>query len=105
MKSRAGHDAVVLPPDLLARMADVLKVLAHPQRLRILEILESRAAPVHEIMKAAVLAQAAASHHLNKMRRAGLIVAERRGKETWYRVEDPSALTILECIRKKHTGQ
>jgi DNA-binding transcriptional ArsR family regulator len=91
-----------LPTELLDRMADVLKVLAHPQRLRILEILAlQETAPVHAVMKAAGIAQAAASHHLNKMRRAGLIAAERKGKESWYRIQDPSACTILDCIRKK----
>ena len=91
-----------LPMPLLERMADVLKVLAHPHRLRVIEVLESASeAPVHEIVMALGLSQAATSHHLNRMRRAGLISAQRRGKEIWYRIADPDSLTILGCIRKK----
>jgi DNA-binding transcriptional ArsR family regulator len=91
-----------LPLEFLDRMAERLKVLAHPHRLKMVEILEIRQeAPVHELMDRAALPQATASHHLNVMRRAGLIRAERRGKEIWYRIADPDSLTILACIRKK----
>lgn len=83
-------------------MAERLKVLAHPHRLKIVEILHGcEEAPVHEIMSRVPLPQATASHHLNAMRRAGLIRADRRGKEVWYRIADPDSLTILDCIRKK----
>ena len=47
------------------------------------------------------LPQATVSQHLNQLRRAGLVQAARRGKEMWYRIDDPSALTILDCIRRK----
>jgi len=93
-----------LPMPLLEKMADVLRTLAHPHRLRIIEMLESASeAPVHEIMEVLGLPQTTASHHLNKMRRSGLISAQRRGKEIWYRIADPDSLTILECIRRKGT--
>lgn len=84
-------------------MAGVLRLLAHPCRLRIVELLEQREeAPVHAIVESLDLPQAATSQHLNQMRRVGLIAAERRGKEVWYSIADPSALTILDCIRRKH---
>jgi len=91
-----------LPLPLLRRMAEMLKVLAHAQRLKIVNVLEhAERAPVFAIMEQVGLSQAAASHHLNAMRRAGLLKAERRGKEVWYSIADPRALTILDCIRKK----
>jgi len=87
---------------VLARMAHVLKLLAHPHRLKIIEVLESaNEAPVHAIMERLALSQGATSQHLNQMRRANLIGAERRGKEVWYRITDRRALTILNCIRRK----
>lgn len=92
-----------LPPALLARMADVLKVLAHPDRLKIIETLDREStAPVFHIMAATRLPQAAVSQHLTQMRRVGLVACERRGKEVWYRIDDRSALTILGCIRANH---
>jgi len=86
----------------LSRMAQVLKLLAHPQRLRIIEMLESvDNAPVHDIVNHLGLSQAATSQHLNQMRRVGLVEAERRGKEVWYGISDRRSISILNCIRGK----
>lgn len=91
-----------IPMELLERMAGALKVLAHPCRLKIVELLQREGdAPVHQIMHRINLPQATISQHLNQMRRAGLVKATRRGKEVWYGIADPSALTILDCIRRK----
>ena len=80
----------------------MLRAIAHPDRIRIVEALETRrAAPVHALTGALGLPQAAVSHHLARMKAAGLLRAERRQREVWYAIADPDALTILECIRKK----
>ena len=82
------------------RMAQVLRLLAHPHRLKIVEILEAeREAPVHQIAGAVGLAQAATSQHLNQMKRVGLVDAFRRGKEVWYAIGDRRSIKILNCIR------
>ncbi len=86
----------------LARTAKVLKLLAHPCRLRIIERLESdRAAPVHRLMEELALPQAAVSRHLTLLLRASLVQRERRGKEVWYSLGDPRSLAILNCMRAK----
>jgi ArsR family transcriptional regulator len=91
-----------LSVELLERMAGVLKILAHPCRLKLVEILQREGElPVHMILERIKAPQATISQHLNQMRRAGLVKATRKGKEVWYGIEDPSALTILDCIRKK----
>lgn len=92
-----------LPAEFVARMAEGLRVLAHAQRLRVVEFLDRRgAAPVHRILTAVGGAQGALSQHLIKMRQAGLIASERRGKEVWYAIANPDALTILNCMRKRY---
>lgn len=84
-------------------MAGALKVLAHGQRLKMVEILQREGeVPVHVVIERLGLPQATVSQHLNQMRRAGLVKTSRRGKEVWYSIADPSALTILDCIRRKH---
>lgn len=91
-----------LPIELLSEMAEALRTLAHADRLRIVEMLEREGeAPVHQITSALGLPQAVVSGHLNRMRRSGLLASGRRGKEIWYRIANPSSLTVLECIRKK----
>ncbi len=83
-------------------MADVLAVLAHADRLRIVEILEScGGAPVHVVVARLRRPQAQVSHHLQRMRQVRLLTSERRGQEVWYRIANPHAVTILDCLRKK----
>ena len=86
----------------LARMAKVLKLLAHPYRLKIIDILETEvSAPVHRLVAELDLPQAATSNHLKKMLRIGLVQCQRRGKEVWYSLGDRRSLTILNCMRAK----
>ncbi len=88
-----------LKVESLERAAETLKMLAHPQRLRLVEILERETeVPVHTLVEETELPQAVVSQHLNQMRRSGLLRAERRGKEMWYSITDPRALSILNCI-------
>ena len=83
----------------LQRAAETLKIMAHPQRLRLVEILErEKEVPVHALVEETEFPQAVVSQHLNQMRRSGLLHAERRGKEMWYSITDPRALSILNCI-------
>ena len=102
MKTQTGSLSD-LPTELLERMAGALKILAHAQRLKMVDILQREGeVPVHVVTARLNLPQATVSQHLNQMRRAGLVKTTRRGKEVWYSIADVSALTILECIRKKH---
>lgn len=95
-----------LPVEFLERVAETLKVLSHAQRLKIVEILHTRGPqPVHALQEALGLPQPLVSIHLNQMKRAGLLESERRQKEIWYRLFDPSTLTILDCIRTKYKAQ
>jgi len=83
----------------LERAAETLKMLAHPQRLRIIEILErEQEVPVYALIEETGFPQAVVSQHLNQMRRIGLLTARRQGKEMWYSITDPRALSILNCI-------
>jgi len=88
-----------LKVESLQKAAETLKLLAHPQRLRLIEVLErEQEVPVHTLIEKTGFPQAVISQHLNKMRRSGLLQAERRGKEMWYSITDPRALSILNCI-------
>jgi ArsR family transcriptional regulator len=99
MKTKASKCAGLPEPAELARLAAVPRLLAHPERLRIVGRLErGGAAPVHELMADLDLVQGALSQHLNHMKRAGLLQAERRGKEVWYSVADRRAVKVLHCM-------
>ena len=102
MKKKTAGCFSGISPEALERMAQILKLLAHPQRLRIIDALDREGpAPVRRIMAALGAPQSITSLHLNQMKRLGLVGAERRGKEVWYRIADPRSLTIVHCIRGK----
>ncbi len=103
MNTKSGTSGkAALSVELLEPMAERLKLLAHAHRLKIVEILERTGGlPVFEITNELGLPQAVTSQHLNAMKRGGLLKADRRGKEVWYAIADPRALTILDCIRTK----
>lgn len=83
----------------LERVAVTLRLIAHPVRLRLLQLIcERRSAPVHALAAAAGLAPAATSQHLNQMRRLGLVAALRRGREVTYAIADARVRKILDCM-------
>jgi len=88
----------------LERAAQVLRMLAHPQRLRLVEILQRDSeVAVHALVSATGLPQAVVSQHLTQMRRIGLLAGRRAGREMLYSICDPRAMSILECIRRNST--
>ena len=97
MKSK--RTAPQIPLAVLARCAAAFRVLAHPHRLKIVELLAGRRLSVGELARRIDLPQAACSQHLNLMRAHGLLAAERNGKIVYYRVANRSALHIIDCIR------
>lgn len=91
-----------LPRAYIELMCGALRVMGHPYRLRIVERLDlGGAAPGHQLLADLGGAQGALSQHLAKLRQAGVIRAERRGKEVWYALAAPAALTILNCMRQR----
>jgi len=92
-----------LPLSFLVKMADVIKLIGHPQRLQILEHLDLHGeCRVGDIVEAVGGQQGAISQHLNKMRRAGIIECQRHGKQVVYKIAATNAITILNCLRKNH---
>lgn len=102
MKSQA--DCIeALDVGMLARAGEVLRVLAHPARLRLLALLERQGpTPVLELAARAGLSQPAASQQLSVLRRKRLLAAERRGRQIWYSVRDPAVPAMLCCMRSQY---
>jgi DNA-binding transcriptional ArsR family regulator len=106
MSAGSSRCVTELSVETLARAAQVLRLLAHPHRLKVIELLEARedGAPVHEIAHRLRLPPAATSQHLNHMRRVGLVAARRSGRTVRYRIADARSLRILNCIRGGPVG-
>jgi len=102
MENNPHFTATGLSVPYLEEMAEVLRVLGHSYRLQIIEYLDLHgSSPVYAIAEALGGTQGALSQHLGKMRSAGLLDSERRGKEVWYKIINSDALTILNCVRTR----
>lgn len=102
MRPKPPHSPI--PMASLEAAAGALRVLAHPHRLRIVELLDVKEHTVGELAEAMGIPQAACSQHLSTMRASGLLVVERDGRRAMYRIADPRALAVIDCIRR-HMGE
>jgi len=82
----------------LTRRAEVLKVLAHPQRLCIIRGLNTYHCNVGKIQETLGLTQSGLSQHISKLKSAGIIKGARNGKEICYQVIDETALKIVDMM-------
>jgi rhodanese-related sulfurtransferase/DNA-binding transcriptional ArsR family regulator len=89
---------------LFAQFSLVAKAVAHPHRLELLEQLAQGARTVEVLADRAGLSIANASQHLQNMRRAGLVTAERDGKFVFYRLADDAVLDLLAALRRIAEG-
>lgn len=80
--------------------AEVLRSLAHPRRLQILHRLADGPADVGTLAAALGISQPNASQHLAVMRAAGVVEAERVGREARYRISDPDVIVACETMRR-----
>ena len=83
---------------LLARIAERLKALADPTRLRILHCLQDGELCVSDVIEQVGGSQANVSKHLGILRRAELVAAERKGLHVHYRIADPATFTICRLV-------
>jgi ArsR family transcriptional regulator len=98
MRTRAWIDAVAMD-DITILQAEVLKVLASPVRLEILHRLAAGPVDVGRLAEQIGSSQPHASQHLSILRAAGLVEAERRGREIHYRLSDPDVLVACDVMR------
>jgi rhodanese-related sulfurtransferase len=93
MGSRAFKDS------LYAEFAVLGKALANPHRLEILDLLGQGERSVEQLAREAELSLANASAHLQVLRRAQLVEAEKRGLNVVYRLAAPEVLQLWRTLR------
>src|SRR3990167_5855596 len=92
--------------DLLAAFADIARGLGNAHRLDLLEHLAQGEKSVEALATKTGLTVANTSQHLQALRRVGLVVGERRGKQVIYRITDEDVLDLVAALRKvgeRHT--
>jgi ArsR family transcriptional regulator len=79
---------------LMRTDVDLVRVLADPARLRIVELLASESLCTCHLVEELGAKQPTVSHHLKALRRAGLVETEPCGRFTYYRLV-PEAVQAL----------
>lgn len=85
--------------ELLDEACECLRVMAHPLRLRIVEILMQEELPVHRIAELCNLPANQASEHLRLMSGRGLLDSRRRGRSVYYHISNSRLPSLINCIR------
>jgi DNA-binding transcriptional ArsR family regulator len=83
----------------LEEAATVLKAVAHPVRLRIVELLETGEKTVTELLTCLGTQQAYTSQQLNILKSRGVVAARRNGNQIHYSIAHPGAIKVIQCIR------
>lgn len=89
-----------VPRPLYEVKANLFKGLAHPLRVRVLEVLSAAdEVSVAELLEDTGLEASHLSQHLSVLRRHNLVVAERRGSQVFYRLAYPQVADLLTAAR------
>jgi DNA-binding transcriptional ArsR family regulator len=84
----------ITEPDVI----EELKAIAHPLRLRILQVLRGTELNVGEIDNAAGIGQPALSQQLGVLRKAGLVETRKDAKLVYYRLASDRLSTVVDAI-------
>lgn len=88
------------PVPLPVAKAELFKTLGHPARVRILELLQDGARPVHELLDEIGIEASNLSQQLGVLRRAGLIRSSRDGATVIYTLATPDVADLLLHARR-----
>ncbi|MCF7957529.1 MAG: metalloregulator ArsR/SmtB family transcription factor [Phycisphaerae bacterium] len=91
----------LLSKEALERAAECLKVMAHPVRLRIVDVLMQGEFAVHEIAEFCQTTPNQTCEHLRLLKGHGLLDSDRRGRTVYYTIKSPQLPGLLNCIRSQ----
>ena len=88
-------------PQAFAQAAECLRTLAHPVRLRMVQLLLHGRYTVGELAEDCDVPDNVASEHLRLMQRCGFFTSEREGRKVFYKVAEPHLQDIMSCIESR----
>jgi ArsR family transcriptional regulator len=84
--------------------AQILKALAHPSRLLIVEELSRGERCVCELAELVGAEMPTVSRHLALLREAGIVDDEKRGVQVFYRLRTPCVMNFFQCVAAVNRG-
>lgn len=79
----------------IEQVSQLFKMLGHPKRLQLLNMLIQHSMSVSEISKSLDWEQSAVSHQLRLLRTRKIVKQERKGKTVIYQLADPQIMTFI----------
>ncbi len=104
MNARASRAKEPLAGGDIERLAEVLKALANPARLRIVSILAGGERTVSELCELSGLKQSLVSQQLKILRLSGIVEGRREMPHMFYRLSEPNVVGMLGCLCKFEGG-
>jgi ArsR family transcriptional regulator len=100
-KDKPGKDKPALSSEKLEFAAGMFKMLAHPLRLQLVEMLDLHGErTVNDLAELCRQSQPTVSLYLNRVKALGLLGSRRAGKQTYYFIAHPKLPTMLDCVRE-----
>ncbi|MCE9631609.1 MAG: metalloregulator ArsR/SmtB family transcription factor [Planctomycetia bacterium] len=90
--------------EALGQAAECLRILAHPHRLRIVQMLQGGRYTVGALADACEIPSHMASEHLRLMQRCGFLTMEKEGRCAYYTIAEPHLASIMACIEARFGG-
>jgi DNA-binding transcriptional ArsR family regulator len=87
--------------EALGQAAECLRTLAHPHRLRMVQMLLQGRYTVGELAKACEIPSHMASEHLRLMQRSGFLRSEKEGRKAYYQIAETHLANIMACIEAR----
>lgn len=87
--------------------AQILKALAHPSRLYIVDLLSHGERCVCDLTAMVEADISTVSRHLAVLKNAGILAAEKRGMQVFYRLKMPCVMRFFDCVSEvmTHTAE
>jgi ArsR family transcriptional regulator len=89
-----------MPIPLHQAKADLFRTLGHPVRVRVLELLQDRPRPVHELLAEIDVEPSNLSQQLAVLRRAGIVVSSREGGTVLYSLGTSDVADLMKAARR-----
>lgn len=94
----ARTKAKLTPLAALEQAAECLRALAHPHRLRIVQMLLRDRYTVGELAEACEIPSHMASEHLRLMQRCGFLHCQKEGRRAYYTIAEPHLAELMRCV-------
>jgi DNA-binding transcriptional ArsR family regulator len=85
----------------MTEAAECLRTLAHPHRLRMVQMMLRGEYTVGELAEACDIPSHMASEHLGRMKDRGLLNSERRGRKIYYDIAEEGLAGIMQCVESR----